>query len=165
MTDSSASARTEPPMLGRSRIMRVVNVPMRAVLGLPFPTPPGGNLMLLTYTGRKTGKTYRVPVSYARDGDVLLTPGGGRWTLGLRGGGPVRLRLRGKDLTARPELVTDQAEVERLIGVIARENPRAAGFIPLPRRPDGRLEPTALAAAISHGFGIVRWHVSAPGQE
>jgi hypothetical protein len=152
-------------MPGRSRVMRVLNVPMRAMLGLPFPTPPGGNLMLLRYTGRKTGKAYRVPVSYAREGSVLLTPGGGRWTLGLRGGHPVTLRLRGKDLTARPELVTDQAEVERLIGVIARENPRAAGFIPLPRLPDGRLEPKALAAAISHGFGIVRWHVGTPGQE
>jgi hypothetical protein len=154
---------TPPP--DRRRMMRVINVPMRAMLSLPFPTPPGGNLMLLTYTGRKTGKTYRVPVSYARDGDVLLTPGGGRWTLGLRGANPVTLRLRGKDRGARPELVTDPAEVERLIGVIARENPRAAGFIPLPRTPDGRLEPTALAAAISHGFAIVRWHVGATGHE
>lgn len=165
MTGSSARAGRTAPLPVRSRIMRAVNVPMRAILGLPFPTPPGGNLMLLTYTGRKTGKTYRVPVSYARDGDALLTPGGGRWTLGLRGGNPVTLRLRGRDLTARPELVTDQVEVERLIGVIARENPRAARFIPLPRLADGRLEPTALAAAISHGFSIVRWHTRVPGTE
>lgn len=165
MTDSSAGTPKAAPLLGGSRMIRALNVPMRAVLGLPFPTPPGGNLMLLTYTGRKTGKTYRVPVSYARDGNVLLTPGGGRWTLGLRGANTVTLRLRGKDLTARPELVTDQAEVERLTGIIARENPRAASFLPLPRLPDGRFEPTALAAAISRGFSIVRWHVSEPGQE
>jgi hypothetical protein len=158
MTEKTG-APAERPMMGRMRWIRILNVPMRAMLGMPFPTPPGGNLMLLTYTGRKTGTTYRVPVSYARDGDVLLTPGGGRWTLGLRGGHPVRLRVRGKSMTARPELVTDQAEVERLIGVIARENPRAAGFIPLPRLDDGRLEPEALAGAISHGFSIVRWHV------
>lgn len=165
MTENAAAAtRPEPLMTGRARIMRAVNVPMRAVLRLPFPTPAGGSLMLLTYTGRKTGKTYRVPVSYAREGGVLLTPGGGRWTLGLGGGKQVTLRVRGKDLSARPELVTDPAEAERLIGVIARENPRAAGFIPLPRLPDGRLEPEALAAAISHGFSIVRWHVSAPGR-
>jgi hypothetical protein len=149
----------EATMARRARVMRAVNVPMRAVLGLPFATPLSRNLMLICYTGRKSGKAYQQPVSYARDGQVLLTPGGGRWTLNLAGGRPVRIRLRGRDVSARGELVTDADEVERLIGVIARENPRAAGFIPIPRRPDGRLEPQALEAALRHGFGVVRWHL------
>jgi hypothetical protein len=149
----------EAAMARRARIMRAVNVPMRAVLGLPFATPLSGNLMLISYTGRKSGKAYRQPVSYARDGQHLLTPGGGRWTLNLSGGRPVRIRLRGRDVNARGELVTDADEVERLLGVIARENPRAARFIPIPRRPDGRLEPQALDAALRHGFAIVRWHL------
>lgn len=53
---------------------------MRAVLGLPFPTPLGKRLMLVDITGRKTGRHYRQPVSYVRHGDVLLTPGGGKWS-------------------------------------------------------------------------------------
>jgi deazaflavin-dependent oxidoreductase (nitroreductase family) len=146
-------------MARRARIMRAVNVPMRAVLSLPVATPLSANLMLISYTGRKTGKAYRQPVSYARDGEVLLTPGGGRWTLNLAGGRPVRIRLRGRDVAARPELVTDAAEVERLLGVIAEKNPRAARFVPIPRRADGRLEPEALDAALRHGFCIVRWHL------
>jgi deazaflavin-dependent oxidoreductase (nitroreductase family) len=146
-------------MRRRARIMRAVNVPMRAVLSLPVRTPLSANLMLISYTGRKTGKPYRQPVSYVRDGDVLLTPGGGRWTLNLADGRPVRIRLRGRIVTARPELVTDAAEAERLLGVITEKNPRAARFIPIPRRPDGRLEPEALDAALMHGFCIVRWHL------
>jgi deazaflavin-dependent oxidoreductase (nitroreductase family) len=146
-------------MARRARIMRAVNVPMRAVLSLPLATPLSANLMLISYTGRKTGKAYRQPVSYARDGEVLLTPGGGRWTLNLGGGRPVRIRLRGRDVAAQAELVTDAAEVERLLGVIAAKNPRASRFIPIPRRPDGRLEPEALDAALRHGFCIVRWHL------
>jgi F420H(2)-dependent quinone reductase len=155
-------AMNEAAMRRRARTMRAVNVPMRAVLGLPFPTPLSANLMLVSYTGRKSGKAYRQPVSYARDGETLLTPGGGRWTLNLTEGErprPVRIRLRGKDVPARGEFVTDAPEVERLLGVITRENPRAARFIPIPRRPDGRLEPDALDAALRHGFGIVRWHI------
>lgn len=155
-------AMNEAAMRRRARTMRAVNVPMRAVLGLPFPTPLSANLMLISYTGRKSGKAYRQPVSYARDGDTLLTPGGGRWTLNLADGGqprPVRIKVRGRDLPATADLVTDPAEVERLLGVITRENPRAARFIPIPRRPDGRLEPDALDAALRHGFSIVRWHV------
>jgi F420H(2)-dependent quinone reductase len=148
------------------RIMRAVNVPMRALLSLPFPTPLSGNLMLLHYTGRKSGNAYRQPVSYARDrsdaseGTVLLTPGGGRWTLSLEGGRPVRLRLRGREVPARPELITDASEVDRLFGVIARENPRAVRFVPIPRDADGHFDPQALDVALRHGFCIVRWHVN-----
>ena len=57
-------------------------------------------------------------------------------------------------------LVRDPAEVERLLDVIVAGDPPAATFIPLPRTADGRLEPTALAAAIDHGFAIVRWHLN-----
>ena len=46
-------------MRRRARIMRAVNVPMRAALSLPFATPLSGNLMLIFYTGRKSGKAYR----------------------------------------------------------------------------------------------------------
>ena len=143
----------------QARIMKAVNVPMRAVLRLPFATPLSANLMLVSYTGVKSGKAYRQPVSYARDGETLLTPGGGRWTLNLKDGRKVTLRLRGRDVPAHADLVSDPAEVERLLGVIAIGNPRATRFIPLPRRPDGRLDPDALAAAINHGFRIVRWHL------
>ena len=143
----------------QARMMRYVNMFMRPVLSLPFPTPLSANLMLISYTGVKSGKAYRQPVSYAREGEALLTPGGGRWTLNLKGGRPVRLRLRGRTVPAHADLVDDPAEVERLLGVIAVGNPRATRFIPLPRRPDGRLEPDALAAAIGHGFRIVRWHL------
>ena len=143
----------------QARIMRVVNVPMRAVLSLPFPTPLSAGLMLVSYTGVKSGKAYRQPVSHARDGDTLLTPGGGRWTLNLKGGREVTLRLRGRDVAAHADLVSDPAEVERLLGLIAVGNPRAMRYIPIPRLADGRLDPDALAAAIAHGFRIVRWHL------
>src|ERR1700722_570244 len=147
-------------MRRRQRIMRVVNVPMRAVLSLPFPTPLSRNLMLIAYTGRKSGKAYRQPVSYVPDGEVLLTPGGGRWTLNLTDERPVRIRLRGHEVASRPELVAEPAELERLLGVIAAKHPRAARFIPIPRHPDGRLDPDALDAAVRHGFCIVRWHLT-----
>lgn len=143
----------------QARIMRAVNVPMRAVLSLPFPTPLSANLMLISYTGVKSGKAYRQPVSYARDGDTLLTPGGGRWTLNLKDGREVRLRLRGRKVPARADLVGDAAEVERLLGVIAVENPTAMRFLPIPRRADGRLDPDVLDTALRHGFRIVRWHL------
>ena len=143
----------------QARLMRVINVPMRVILGLPFATPLSGRLMLLFHIGRRTGQRYRQPISYVEHDGDLLTPGGGRWTLNLREGTPVRLRLRGRDRQALPELIDDADEVERLLGVMAASNPGVRRFVPLPTGPDGRLQRGPLEQAIRYGFCIVRWHL------
>lgn len=129
--------------------MRAANVPMRAMLSLPVATPAGKRLMLAYVVGRKSGRIYRQPLSYVQEDQTLLTPGGGQWKLNLQNGEPVRLRIRGRDRLARPELVRDQAEVEALIGVIAAGNPMAGRFIAIPKGPDGRLDPEHLVPDIS----------------
>jgi hypothetical protein len=143
----------------QARVMSVINVPMRVVLGLPYATPLSRRLMLVFFTGRKTGKAYRQPVSYVRQGTTLLTPGGGKWKLNLRDGQPVRIRLRGRDVLARPELVRDLDEIEGLLAVMAAANPRVNAFVGIPKGPDGRLDRTRLQTAVRYGFRIVRWHL------
>jgi hypothetical protein len=158
------AARTNRP-LGRrlqARMMRVINVPMRIVLGLRFATPLSGRLMLVFLTGRRTGKSYRQPVSYVRQGTTLLTPGGGKWKLNLQEGRPERIRLRGRDVLARPELVRDLDEIERLLGVMTAANPRVSTFVAIPTGPDGRLDRARLETAVKYGFRIVRWHLDEP---
>lgn len=140
------------------RVMRVLNVPMRAILVLPFRTPLSSRLMLVFHVGRRTGKTYRQPLSYVRDGDVLLTPGGGRWTRNLVAGSPVRARIGGRDVQLRAELVDEPETVARLLDVMAKHNPAIRRFVPLPRASDGTLEPEPLRNAVRHGFCVVRWH-------
>jgi deazaflavin-dependent oxidoreductase (nitroreductase family) len=138
--------------------MRIVNVPMRAVLGLPFPTPLGSRLMLVHLTGRRSGRHYRQPVSYVQHDDALLTPGGGNWKLNLVDGQPVHIRLRGRDITAQPELVRDVDQIEALLGILVARNPRSASFIRIPHNAAGHLDHDALDNAARHGFRIVRWH-------
>jgi F420H(2)-dependent quinone reductase len=148
--------------LGRriqARVMGLINVPMRVLLRLPFATPLSGRLMLLSYTGRKSGKAYRQPVSYVQQGNTLLTPGGGNWKWNLRDGQPVRIRLRGRDVLARPELIKDPDEIERLLAVMAAANSSVNAFVGIPKGPDGRLDRGRLETAVSYGFRIVRWHL------
>jgi F420H(2)-dependent quinone reductase len=142
----------------QARLMRVVNVPMRRLLRLPFRTPLSRQLMLLTFTGRKSGRTYRQPVSYVPDGDTLLTPAGGRWKLNLHEGEAIRVRLRGRDVLARPEFIRDVDEVERLLHTITAANPRAASSIPWIGR-DRQIDRDQLQAAVDYGFAIIRWHI------
>ena len=139
------------------RVMRTVNVPMRLLLSLPVATPMGRRLMLLYLTGRKTGREYRQPVSYVRDGQTLLTPGGGNWKLNLAEGRAERIRLRGRDIHATPQIIANIDEIDRLLGVIANSNPTALRFVGIPRDPDGHFDRARLATAVHHGFRIIRW--------
>jgi hypothetical protein len=142
-------------------VFRAVNVPMRFALSLPIRTPLGKRLMLVYLTGRRTGRRYRQPVSYVRDGELLLTPGGGRWKLNLVEGQPTQVRLGGRDVHLRPELVHDAAEVDRLLGVMSAKNPMVRRFVPIPKGEDGHYDRARLDAAIRYGFRIVRWR---PGE-
>ncbi len=98
---------------GTQRLMRLINVPMRIALRLPFPTPLNKQLMLLSFTGRRSGKAYKQPVSYIPDDGTLLTPGGGKWKLNLREDTSIAVWLRGQKVMARPEFVRDADQVER----------------------------------------------------
>jgi hypothetical protein len=138
-------------------VFRVLNVPMRGVLSLRRATPLSKRLMLVYTTGRKSGRHYRQPISYIRDGETLLTPGGGRWKLNLVEGEPTHVRLRGLDISLRPELVRDPVEVDRLLGVMGSKNPMVSRFVPIPKQEDGHYDPDRLSLAIQHGFCIVRW--------
>ncbi len=99
------------------------------------------------------------PVSYMQQGDVLLSPGGGKWKWNLREGQPVRIRQRGRDVIALPEVIKDPDEMERLLAVMAAANPSVNAFIDIPKGPDGRLDRSRLETAVRYGFRIVRWHL------
>jgi len=146
----------------RAKQMRVLNVAMRRVLGLPFSTPLSKQLMLLYLTGRRTGRSYRQPVSYIRHDDTLLTPGGGKWKLNLQQGRPEKIRLRGQIVLARPDLVADIDEIDGLLAVMTAANPRVTSFIPIHRHSDGHFDQGQLRVAVEHGFRIVRWHLEQP---
>jgi hypothetical protein len=88
----------------------------------------------------------------------LLTPGGGRWKLNLRDDEPVKLRLRGRDITARPELVRDADEVAQLLRHMIARNPRLSSFVPFIER-DGSFQRSDLETALTRGFCIVRWRL------
>ena len=79
-------------------VNRVVNPPIRAVLRSPAHRLLSNQLMLLTVTGRRTGRTFTFPVGYREDGDRLrvhvASPEQKRWWRNLSDGAPVAVELR-----------------------------------------------------------------------
>ncbi len=92
---------------------------------------------------------------------LALTPGGGNWKLNLEPGRPERIRLGGRDVTARPDLIDDVDEIDNALMTMTAVNPRTASFIPIARRDDGHFDRDGLTNAVAHGFRIVRWHLDA----
>lgn len=75
---------------------------------------------LLTYKGRRSGRTYTTPVSYVREGeDVLFVSGREHsWWKNLRGGAPVTLRVRGRDERGIAEAFEGEAAEAGLLAVL-----------------------------------------------
>jgi deazaflavin-dependent oxidoreductase (nitroreductase family) len=112
--------------------------------------------MLLSFTGRKTGRSYVTPVSYVREGSSLLVPGGGAWWKNLGNGRPARVRLRGVWTTVTPELVSEPVALAEIMRRMLAANSAIAMFTGIKPGPHGRPDADALERERQRGFIVVR---------
>lgn len=121
----------KPPPLG---VAKAANRLIRPLLRSRFHAPLSKRLMLLEYTGHRSGLLYTVPVGYRQWGkagdEVLATSIGTSWPLNLRGGQPVRLRIKGRWYTAKPTIVERREDVAALLEELAgRQGPAVAASL------------------------------------
>ncbi len=85
----------------------IVNRGMKLVLRSPAHGMVSKTVLLITFTGRKSGKTYTTPVDYSQDGDQVTIFTHADWWKNLRGGAAVTLRIRGRELQGLAEPVAE----------------------------------------------------------
>src|SRR5512138_3050089 len=87
---------------------------MSWLLRSPFHIFMGG-MLLITVTGRKSGRAITTPVNYVRDGDTLLITSktDRTWWRNVRGGAPVALRLNGRAYRAEANTIEQLPEREQ----------------------------------------------------
>ena len=109
-----------------------------------------------TVVGRKSGTRYVVPVAYTRhDGALLIgTPFG--WARNLRTGTPVNIRLKGKQLQADVEVITDEPGVVAAYAIMAADNKNFASFNQIGFDADGRAEAGGSAPGVAAGARAFR---------
>ena len=83
----------------------IVNETMKFILRSPMHGMVSKSVLLISFTGRKSGKTYTTPVSYSQTGDQVRIFTHADWWKNLRSGAPVTLRLRGRELNGLAEPV------------------------------------------------------------
>jgi deazaflavin-dependent oxidoreductase (nitroreductase family) len=107
---------TIPPFFNRA---------MKAVLRSPVHGMVSKSILLITFTGRKSGRSYTTPVSYSQHGDQVTIFSHADWWKNLRNGAPVTLQIRGRELQGLAEAV---AEDKRAIATQLTAHLREAPF-------------------------------------
>lgn len=117
----------------------------------------GSRLLTFTVVGRKSGKTYVIPVAYTRhEGKLLVGTRVWPWVKNLRRGEPATVRVKGRQRLADWELFTDEQNVVELYGIIARDNHANAKFAGIGFMPDGSPNPADLHQAWAKGCAAIR---------
>lgn len=112
-------------------------------------------VLLITFTGRKSGRPYTTPINYLRDGDTVDLTTDSPWWKNLRGGVPVALRIAGWDYRGTAEPVTDPVEVERVLRAMLARFPRYGKPANIRTGPDGQPLEEDIARAIQRDGRVV----------
>lgn len=103
------------------QIQKLYNPLVSWLLRSPLHGVMSKSTMLVTFTGRKSGRTYTTPVNYVVDGDDLLVVGSREhsWWKNLRGAAAaVIVRVRGRDMRGEAEAFEGEAAEEGLLAVL-----------------------------------------------
>jgi hypothetical protein len=104
---SSAITVSHPP----DALLRFVNPMMKLLLRTPFAGPARNQLMVVDFTGRKSGRHYSLPLSAHQIDGVLYAMTGATWKNNFRDGAAAQILHDGKKTTMHGELITDKAHV------------------------------------------------------
>jgi hypothetical protein len=110
------------------RVLRLSNPFVSMILRSPLHRLLSSHLLLLTFTGRKTGKQFTIPVYYTREDDTLTLFSSKSWHKNLRSGRPVVVHLKGRGQTGRAEVIEEpEAVLEAAEHLVAEYGLKGAG--------------------------------------
>ena len=131
---------------------RIANPFVRFILRSPFHRLMSGAVLLISYRGRKSGRTYTLPVNYVLDGKTIyMVPGmpdTKTWWRNLRGGAEVTLTLDGKSVGGSAAVLQGTGEATlKALGCYWRRFPAFAQQHGVRMQADGSCNPQDLQKA------------------
>ncbi len=120
-------------------IFRTINFTLSTILRSPLHRLISRNLMLITVAGRKSGRSYTVPVSYQQyDREVrIVSERSDHWWRNARGGAPVTLRLQGREARGQATVIENVNAVLPLLTEYVQQSPAIAGMLNVKRNEQG----------------------------
>ncbi len=140
--------------------MKAINPVVRLLLRSPLHVALSDTLLLLTYTGRKSGKRYTIPVAYLQEGDVVTVFTDHAWWKNLRGGASVQLEIKRQRVAGTAECIADDVSATAgQIHALLRAHPGLAKSYHIPLHEDGEPDADALRLVAQHEV-MVRIHLA-----
>lgn len=99
-------------------LFRILNPIMVAMLRSPLHRAVSKSIMLLTFTGRKSGRRYTTPVSYFQENGTVYCFTHSTWWKNLVGGREVVVHIRGQGYHGIAKPTPD--DVERIVKQLGR---------------------------------------------
>jgi hypothetical protein len=96
-------------------VLKLINPIVKTILRSPLHRMLSRHFMLISFTGRKTGKRYTTPTASLREQDMIYLATGTRWWKNLQGGATVSLVVAGQRLQGDADVITDPSEVAQYI--------------------------------------------------
>ena len=149
----------------RPRLIHLVNeLLIKPLLRSPLHGFLSKEVLILSFTGRKSGKRYTTPIGYARQGNVLLLGTRAPWWKNLRGGVPVSVRVQGRDYTGTADVIADEQGLRQSYQTMIVLRPRFGRILGLKLGPDGQPNREDVARARQEGHVVVRIQLDEPGR-
>jgi hypothetical protein len=119
----------------------LINPMMRILLRSPLHFALSKSLMLITFTGKKSGRRFTTPVRYVRVGDTVrcFTSPENLWWRNLRGGAAVSLRIEGHERPYWATIQGDPAAVRAALTHYLSLFPQDAAYHEIRLNPDRSL--------------------------
>ncbi|MVU79950.1 DUF385 domain-containing protein [Nocardia sp. ET3-3] len=147
---------TTTPNPAATRKQQRLDAVMRWVLRSPLHRVVSGKLLVITVIGRKSGRVYENPVAYVEHDGTLLIGSAAKWRRNLRPGEPVRITLRGREIQADWEVITDLDDAAEPYRIIVTHNPTHGRIAGIGLNEDGGINREELAAALAKGTAVVK---------
>lgn len=104
------------------------------------------NFTLISYTGRKSGRQYTLPVNYWREANALwiISKRERTWWRSLRGGAPLSLLLDGAEVSAVGEVLEAEESLLPALGAFLARVPQLARYYKVGMDENGAFRPADL---------------------
>lgn len=147
-------------------VMRLVNKVPAAILRSPLHRPLSKRLLLLGFTGRRSGKRITIPVGYFQTDDrTLLLATERPWRKNLAGGAPVEVRLRGRTLTGTSDVIDEPDAFAAALEAMLAIDAGYGRFFGVSLAADRRPEPEQVRQAWRRGLRVVRLRLDEAASE
>jgi hypothetical protein len=121
--------------------MKTGNFFVKILLRSPLHGMISRNTLLISYTGRKSGKLFTTPTNYSQEGNTvrIVSFKNRVWWRNLLGGAPVNLQIRGENLRGQAEVIMDNDSVASGLYVYLQPIPEFAKYFDVSINENGML--------------------------